>query len=240
MHRFVVNPSLLAEKVVVLDGPTAHQLTRVLRLSAGQRVVLLCGDGFEHEAELLAVERERVQLAIRTTREPAVELARRVELGVALLKGEKLEWVVQKATELGAGGISLLRTRHAVVQAEDERRWVGRLERYRSVAREAVEQCGRVRLPAVAGPLAFGDYLRTECAGVTVFGDPTAGRSLREVLAAGPEGVRILIGPEGGFSVEERELAVATGAVPCTFGPRVLRSETAAVVAVGLAAALLE
>lgn len=240
MHRFVVNASILAQAPVVLDGAVAHQISRVLRLMPGQRVVLLCGDGCEHEAELMAMERERVQLAVLTTRQPQVELTRRVELGVALLKGEKLEWVVQKTTELGAAAIHLLRTQHAVVQADDERRWANRLERYRSVAREAVEQCGRVRFPAVEGPLALTDYVGTPCPGLTIFGDPGAERSFRDLLRDGPEGVRILVGPEGGFSEEEREVALAAGAVPCSFGPRVLRSETAAIVAVGLAAALME
>lgn len=240
MRRFYVDPDALRESPLQLGGSVAHQLRRVLRLGPGDRVALFCGDGRELEARILRIDAEHATLEIEQRREPAVEPSCRIELGLALLKGEKCEWVIQKAVELGAAAITLLETRYCVPNVEDKARWKGRLERYAAIAREAVEQCGGVRLPPIDGPEPFGAFLERRGDGLTYLADLSAEQTLSELLSARPARVRLLIGPEGGFSREEREQALAAGAVACRLGRRVLRSETAAVTAVALAAALAD
>jgi 16S rRNA (uracil1498-N3)-methyltransferase len=236
MHRFAVAADCLRQETLRLDGPPARQMRRVLRLGPGDRVVLFCGDGAEHEAVILALPGDGVQLGVEATRRPEVEPRCRLELGIALLKGEKLDWVLQKLAELGVYAVTLLQTARAVPHLPDDR-WPRRRERYEAVLREAVEQCGGVRLPELRGPLPLLDYLRAPGAGTTAIGDPQSPLSLRDLLPCSPAALRLLIGPEGGFAPEEMELAGAAGAGAFSLGKRVLRSETAAITA---AAVVLE
>src|SRR5262249_17285776 len=154
---------------VLLPAPVAHQVFRVLRLQAGARIALFSGeDGRECKAVLEQVSASTVVARIAAWRVPGVELPCRLHVALAILKGEKLDWAVQKLTELGADWISLVRTDRTVVAAGEER-WPRRLERYRRIAVEATEQSGRVRIPIVAGPV-----------------------NLEEALAADPESLRIV------------------------------------------------
>src|SRR5438874_399161 len=177
MHRFLVDSAHLAGPLVCLDGPAAHQMRRVLRLSAGARVCLFCGDGWEHEAVIEAVTAAEVRLRIDASAQPDRELPCLLHVGMALLKGEKLEWVVQKLTELGAGAITLLQTER-VVSAAGSDRLARRLGRYEAIAREAVEQCGRVRLPSLSGPTALSAFLQERPEVPCLLVDPTGGHRL--------------------------------------------------------------
>ena len=161
-----------------------------------------------------------------------------LRFGIALLKGEKLEWVVQKLTELGVGEIAFLQTER-VVATPGEGRWTARLVRYAAIAREAAEQCGRVRLPALHGPVGLADYLRAAGETPLFLVHPDAASPLRAALPARGS-ARLLIGPEGGFSPREAALARECGATAASLGARILRSETAALAAAVLAAARSE
>jgi 16S rRNA (uracil1498-N3)-methyltransferase len=235
MHRFLVDAALLTAGPICLEDAAARQIRRVLRLRVGDRVCLFCGDGWEHEASLVEVASERVLARIEASRQPDVELRRPLRFGIALLKGEKLEWVVQKLTELGVAEIAFLQTER-VVASPGEGRWITRLVRYAAIAREAAEQCGRVRLPALHGPVGLADYLRVGGDASLLFVHPAAASPLRAALPAASD-LRLLIGPEGGFSPREAALARECGATAVSLGARILRSETAALVAAALAGA---
>jgi 16S rRNA (uracil1498-N3)-methyltransferase len=234
-HRFFVEETCLRAERVVLDGPVARQMTRVLRLAADDRVTLFCGDGQEHEATIVSAIEQRIELRLTQSRQPEVELRCAIEFGLALLKGEKLEWTVQKLVELGVAGFCFVTTERQVAGGREER-WANRMARLTAIAREAVEQCGRVRLPALRGPVPLSDYLRGG-AERTLIADPVASAPLEEVLPPGIDSVRILIGPEGGFTPREIELARAGGVIPISLGARALRSETAAIAAAARIAA---
>lgn len=220
--RFVVpgfdpaSPALLPEQV--------HQVRQVLRLRPGDPLVVVPGDGTEWPAVLEAVSRDGVALRLGERRVPAVEAAREVWLAPALLKADKLDWVVQKATEIGVAGILPVVSQFAVARDLS----ATRLERLRRIAVEAVEQSGRVRVPVIAEPVPFAQAIAR--AGAVVLAPGGAG-----LLADGEEGpATLLVGPEGGWSPAELALAAEAGVPLAGIGPRVLRAETACVAAVSL------
>jgi 16S rRNA (uracil1498-N3)-methyltransferase len=233
MHRFYVPPALLDGSSLVLPPETARQALRVLRLRPGHRVVLFSGDGQECEAVLEEVTSGRVSARVECRRTPQVELGCRLHAAVAVLKGEKLDWTVQKLTELGACRISLLLTERTVVTAGEER-WPRRVERLRRIAQEAAEQCGRVRLPEIFQPRPLRAFLEDEEGAPRLLLHVGAEAPLSAEAAACRERVTLLSGPEGGFT--QAEAALALGLV--SLGPRVLRAETAAIAAAAVIASL--
>lgn len=238
MHRFFVPAALLASETAELPEAIARQVTRVLRLREGERIVLFCGDGCEVEARLEAVSPTRVQARLGERRRPDVELRCHLHVAVAVLKGEKLDWVVQKLTELGAARISFLNTQRTVVEAAGER-WARRLARYQRIAQEAAEQCGRVRLPEVREPSGLQEALGGSEAR-KFFLAPEGEVSLVRSLAPCPESVLLLVGPEGGFTERELDLARSAAAQPVRLGARILRAETAAIAGAAAVAAAAE
>ncbi len=239
MHRFFVPPELLATEDVRLPPETAHQVVRVLRLRAGARVVLFGGDAGECEAVLQTVRGDLVVARVAERRLPDRELPCRLAVALAVLKGDKADWVVQKLTELGACRISFLQAERSVAGAADER-WPKRLERYARIAREAAEQCGAVRIPQVDGPWTLEALLARGGDGPAIFLHPEAPVSLPALLGDEPGALLLLVGPEGGFTPGELETATAAGAVPARLGRRILRAETAAIAAAAVAAAAMD
>lgn len=238
MHRFYVDAGVLDDSPVSLDGAAARQIRRVLRLRPGERIALFCGDGAEHQARIEAFTTTGVQLCVDLTCHPETELPGELEVGLAILKGEKLEWTVQKLTELGVHRIVLLQTERVVPSVPADR-WPARLERLRTIAREAAEQSGRVRLPRIDGPIALSAYLgdchRVAAVLLTRCSDLHLGRR----LPPGSSAARLIVGPEGGFTQAEQNQALLAGAALATLGSRTLRSETAAIVAAAVAAAII-
>jgi 16S rRNA (uracil1498-N3)-methyltransferase len=234
MHRFYVSPEVLAAEPVALPPETAHQLFRVLRLRPGARIVLFCGDGEECEAEVLTLDQRSAAVRLLERRRPEVELRCRLQVAVAVLKGEKLDWAVQKLTELGAARISLLTTERTIVSAGEER-WPRRLERLRKIAQEAAEQSGRVRLPDLREPVTLAHLLAERPAALILA--PGAGIALSDAVSPCPDELTVLIGPEGGFSDAEVVRALDLGARAVSLGRRILRAETAALAAATLVAA---
>jgi 16S rRNA (uracil1498-N3)-methyltransferase len=215
---------------VTLDGPEAHHLRDVVRAAVGDRVLLFDGGGSEYLASVVSVKRSGVQLQVLEWIDVDREAARRVTLGVALPKGERQRWLVEKAVELGVARITPLETTRGVAVATD-----GALDRLRRAVIEASKQCGRNRLMEIAPPLAFADFLAA--APPTAerwFGHPGAPPAQRAIESAGEE-LWGAIGPEGGFTDDECAVALAAGWTPVSFGPRILRVETAALAIAALA-----
>jgi 16S rRNA (uracil1498-N3)-methyltransferase len=224
-------------------GPSAH-IAKVLRLRAGAAVTLFDGRGGEFEARIVALERHGVEVQLGLHQAIERESPLSVLLLQCLARNERMDWVVQKATELGVAAILPVASEHSVVRL-DESSATRRSAHWQAVAVSACEQCGRNRVPQVRTSVDF----HSACAeapgqGVRWLLAPEAERSLSRTvseLAASAERatVRLLIGPEGGLSAAEQALAQQHGFLPCRLGPRILRAETAPLAALATIQALL-
>jgi len=240
--RFYIEGVALVEGAeVALPDAVAHQARDVLRLAPGETLRLLDGAGGEYPAELVTVERRRVIVRVGAREEGRAEEAVRVVLCQGMLKAAKFEWVLQKCTELGVAAFVPLLCERAVAAAEEARE--AKRRRWERIMVEAMEQCGGTRLPVVSEPRPLLHALASLPAGglALIPWEEEQTATLRAALlaarAASPElrEVRLFIGPEGGFAAGEVALARRQGAIPVTLGPRILRAETAAVVAAALA-----
>jgi len=222
-RRFFVDRPL-GDGPAQLAGPEAEHLTKVLRAKPGDTVILFDGGGAEFTARVTRTGRGLVELALLARHEICRELATALTLGVALPKGERQRWLVEKAVELGVTRLVPLLTDRGV--AEPGEAALARLNRY---VIEASKQCGRNRLLEIAAPLSLAEYCRAAsadaCRLVADFG-PDAIPLARLPASDAPGGVWLAVGPEGGFTGEE--LAAAAAWQRVSLGPRVLRVETAA------------
>lgn len=253
MHRFLILPCQIHGEHATLRPEQAHQVCRVLRMKPGSAICVVDGRGQECAARLEEVSLRRVVVRLglwrRCEREPKVHLC----LGLGLLKGEKMDWAVQKATEVGVSEVVPLQCARCVVRWEEER-GLGKVRRWQRIALEATEQCQRARVPVVGAPISFGSLLeRAATFDWVLLAHEGASVSLPQALAAGRRAVQgepqsnaetseawvaprvlLLVGPEGGFAPEEVRQAQEAGVVAVSLGARTLRAETAAVVGVAL------
>lgn len=232
MARFYLPKAAWGARVV-LDGDEGRHATQVLRVRVGDRVVIFDGEGREGDGRVDEVERGRVVVLLGEVRSGVV-VRPRVVLVQALMKGKALDWLIQKAVELGVTELVLVQTRHAVVQIEarDEAK---KLEGWRRAVLEACKQCGQNWVPEVS--LRKFEEMVLESEGVRMVASLAPGaKPMREVLEAAGEVEKIhyLVGPEGDWSEEELATALERGWQPVTLGHLVLRAETAAMF--GLAA----
>ncbi len=238
-RRFHVEPGTIAADQLILDGPIAHRLTKVLRLRAGESIILFDGDGQDVLARLDNVSDRRIEATVLERTPGPAESPTTVHLYQSITKGERFEWLVEKATEIGVGRIVPLVTARAVVKTQSEG---NRIDRWRRIAVEAAEQCGRSVVPAVDAPLTF-DAALAAAPGVILLpyedadqSAPSIAQVLHDEIDAvfAESAVSILVGPEGGYEPEEVQRALDAGAHVVTLGQRVLRSETAGLVAATL------
>ena len=235
MNRFFIEPERLTGPGVELDGEIAHQISRVLRLEAGDRILLLDGVGFEYEVGLSEVRRggktETVRGDILAKRPAPGEPRVRITLYQALLKGEKFDYVLQKSTEVGVAAIVPIITERCVSQNVRPDRW-------RKIIQEAAEQSRRGLLPNLPDqPLSLTETLnRLKAEGTPAFmaWEEESDFSLKQ-LPPGLDRLALLVGPEGGFSQAEAQAALGAGVQTVTLGPRILRAETAGPVVTALA-----
>jgi 16S rRNA (uracil1498-N3)-methyltransferase len=207
---------------VALDGAQANYLGNVLRLGAGAELLVFDGQSGEWLARIAEAARRRMTLTVGRRTQQAESISD-VWLAFAPVKRAQTDWLVEKATELGAARLIPVMTRRTV--AERVRR-----ERLQAIAIEAAEQCGRTVLPEIAEPVSLKELLNREATRTLYFADEAGGDSTANAFKPGP--ALILTGPEGGFADEERALIrAAPNAVPVSLGPRILRAETAALAA---------
>jgi len=219
-----------AHGVCDLQAAQAHYLERVLRLAPGDAVTAFDGAGCEYDAELVRGHRGALSLRLGDARAVDREASIEVTLAQGISSGERMDYTVQKAVELGIAAIQPLATERSVVRL-DEARAAKRAAHWQGVAVAACAQCGRNRVPEVRPTLPFEAWL----AGLTASGlrltlAPGAQRRLSE-LPKPATGIVLLAGPEGGLSPRERECAAQAGFEAVRLGPRVLRTETAALAA---------
>jgi 16S rRNA (uracil1498-N3)-methyltransferase len=228
ISRLYVPQTLAAGATVALNPDSAHYLRTVLRLKRGDELVMFNGEGGEYPAVLLAVSRDEVSAKLGDHFPREAESPLHTHLGLGISRGERMDLAIQKAVELGVTAITPLFTERCVVQldqAKTEQRW----HHWQMVARSACEQCGRNRLPELHRPVKLDSWWDAP-EGLRLFLHPHGGKALKEIER--PSGlVCLLSGPEGGFSDRERQYALAAGFIPLRLGPRILRTETAALAA---------
>jgi 16S rRNA (uracil1498-N3)-methyltransferase len=210
----------------VLTGDEARHLVRVLRARVGDEVCVFAGTGMEWPARIVQIGRDEVELDVGAARPDAVEGPPLV-IAVALPKGERQKWLIEKLTELGVARLVPLVTARGVAEATP-----AAIARLRRTVIEASKQCGRNTLLEIAAPATPAElFARLEPGTWPLVADP-AGPPLATIpRPASPGAILALVGPEGGFTPEEVAAAVAAGSTPASLGPHVLRIETAAIAA---------
>lgn len=242
MPRFYCPQPLAAGATVDLPESVAHHL-HVVRLQPGAALTLFDGRGGQYRATLLETGKKRASAAVDAFDDIDVELPYAVTLAQGLPEGAKMDWIVEKAVELGVAAVQPLAAQRSVVRLSGDR-LDKRQAHWQSVIESASEQSGRNRLAQLLPLAEFRRWIDTPPAGTQppqprILLSPRGTESLAGWAQANPAQVlTLLVGPEGGFSPEEEDAAIAAGALPLTMGPRVLRTETAALAAMAMLAGI--
>jgi 16S rRNA (uracil1498-N3)-methyltransferase len=239
--RLLVAPRLAAGARFVLPEAASHHLARVLRLRPGADLVLFDGSGGEHDAIIAGIGREGVAVEVGRWREVDREALLTVHLAQGISSGERMDYTLQKAVELGVAAIEPIVTARSIVRLDPERA-AKRRAHWERVCVSACEQCGRDRVPPVGQLRDLSEWFAAQPARAETFGlrlllSPDATSSLRDLPR--PQGaILLLAGPEGGLTPEERSSALTRGFRSVRLGPRILRTETAALAALAAMHAL--
>jgi 16S rRNA (uracil1498-N3)-methyltransferase len=232
--RFVITSSIDASRLVELTGAELHHMRDVLRLPPSTTVSILDSDGIEHAGILMRYDRDRAIIKIKSSRAPAMHP--RIILATAIVKGPRMDFVVEKAAELGAAQLWPIVSARAVVRAPGAER----ILRWRRLATAAAKQSHSPGTMEVRPPINFIDLIRTvpedTLAVICGAGCEPLGDAIRRLA---PHNILIAVGPEGGFDPGERTAAAENGFVAAGLGANRLRSETAALAAVSIAAGAL-
>lgn len=223
---------------VVLTGDNAHHAWRVLRLQTGDFVWISDGDGLDYAGRIVRIDSDGVRVELDEPITSSGEPSTHITLFQGLPKSDKMDWIVQKAAEVGIRTVVPVRAERSVVHLSDAKA-VGRTERWRRIAMAAASQAGRGRVPVIQQPMSLRAAIeawRLEAPDglLLVPWEEERSRGIRSILRhlsePLPSHVGIVIGPEGGLTSEELELAAGFGGLSCTLGPRILRTETAGTV----------
>jgi len=232
-------PSLNStEEEILLDPRNSRKILKVLRLKPGEEILLWDGEGKEFRACIKKIRGTRVSVELLERTQPEPEPPLRVILVQGIPKGEKFDLIIQKATELGVWAIHPVVTERTVVRIPEDKK-ASRQRRWQEIATEAARQSGRIHIPEVTKIIPFSLLWQQLGSGSLklIFwegGTQPLKQVFRRVNLSEYSAVYLFIGPEGGFEKEEVEEAVAHGAVPVSLGPRILRTETAGLVALSL------
>lgn len=237
MGKFHVRPEAIRGDRVAFDGQETRHLARVLRLGPGDLVQVVDGQGAEFQVRLESIEGRSATGTILARSTAASESLLAITLAQGIPKGDKMEWIVRTATELGVARIVPLLTERTVVRLEPGR-WRDRVRRWQRVAKEAAKQCGRAVIPAVDAPRSLQEFAEADWkADLALCLWEGERRGLRELLAETAGRVTsalLVVGPEGGLAPREVEALAARGFKVAGLGPRILRTETAGPVGVAL------
>lgn len=217
---------------VELTGPASHYLSRVLRLSNGDRVTIFNGDGRDYFGEICGIQRQGVMVRLTGSEVPGNESPLKITLVQAISRGERMDYSLQKATELGVFCIQPVISSRVEVRL-DEKRLAKRLLHWQGVVISACEQSGRATVPEIKTPLSLDQWIAAIDGSPQLVLDPVTVTKISSFVITG-DTVSILVGPEGGFTDDEMERVRAGGATAVSFGPRILRTETAGPAAIAV------
>ena len=234
MYQFFVSPSQIDinDKSVIITGPDVNHIKNVLRMKAGEEISVSNGlDGREYRCGIESLEQDRIICRLRFVKEDGVELPARVYLFQALPKADKMEWIIQKAVELGVYRVVPVAARRCVVKL-DEKKAGAKVARWQGIAEAAAKQCKRAMIPQVTEVCGFSQAVReaTNMDAKLIPYEMAEGmdRTREKISGLRPgQDIAVFIGPEGGFEEAEIREALDAGIQPVTLGKRILRTETA-------------
>lgn len=226
--RLFVTAALNPNQTLTLDDDSSHYLRTVLRLKKDDAITLFNGNGLEYASHIDLVSRQCVLIRIGASTARTVESPLQIHLGLSIARGDRMDFAVQKAVELGVNKITPITTERTVVQLSGDKP-AQRLKHWQKIIQHAVEQSGRTVLPELAAITPIATWL-TQQTGLKIFLDPGAEQRLTQ-LSPDNALVTLLTGPEGGFAQHERDLAKHAGFIPVRLGQRILRTETASLTA---------
>lgn len=235
ISRIHVADALAENQDIRLSEKNSHYLLKVLRLKTGSRLILFNGDGFDYEAELVAIEKKNAVIQIHQQSEKEARPKLEIHLGIGLSKGDRMDQVLQKATELGVTEITPLLTEHSVVKLRPEQ-LEKKMHHWHGVIQSACEQSGRRYLPEFHQASSLDNWLNSHGSCLKMVLDPNATAAMNEYKPAGK--LVFLVGPEGGLSQMEIGQALAADFNQARLGPHVLRTETAPLAAIAAAQTL--
>lgn len=235
--RHFVEASLLQGAIVALPEPAVAHLVRVLRLGMGDEIVLFNGDGCDYRARLVSVGKKSAEAEILSRASVANESPLPITLAQGIARGEKMDLILQKATELGVACIAPVITERTEVRLDSERSGK-KMQHWRGIIASACEQSGRAALPRLLDPQLLSTFAASDRNSRRFILDPAAGQAIASAAIDGEATVTLLIGPEGGLS--ERDVAALRAAhyEGIRLGPRILRTETAGLAAIAAINAL--
>lgn len=227
----IYHPDLLVvDQIIKLSADASNHLANVLRLSAGHPVVLFNGDGNEYSAELTEVKKRQVWASVDAKLSISVESPLKVHLGQGISRGDRMDMAIQKAVELGVSELTPILTERCGVKLSADR-WQKKHQQWLKLIHSACEQCGRNVVPTLHPPVSLNEWLSQSTNQVRITLHPRATKSIKH-LTISSGGVRLLIGPEGGLTDNEIYNTEQAGFDTVQMGPRVLRTETAAISAI--------
>ena len=241
MHRFFVDKQNIHEEeqmIIVDDKEDVIHISKVLRLKTKDQIEICDGTQNEYIVEISEIEKSKIVSKILSYKEIGTEPKVQVSLYQGVPKGSKMELIIQKCTEVGIATITPIITDRTVVQLKDKKAEEKKTERWKKIAEEAAKQCKRGRIPSVMEPISFLDMLKdTQQYDLSMIPyENEALLGLKKILRSNPQTqkIAIVIGPEGGFEESEILAAKNAGIIPVTLGPRILRTETAGFIALGI------
>ena len=228
MNRFYHSKNININEIIIMDDFAAHHALKVLRLKKSDELILFNGDGHDFQGQIINIAKKRVEVMINSRRIVDNESDLKVTILQTLTSNEKMDFIIQKTTELGISKIQPIVCERGIVKIKNDK-VEKRLLHWQQVSISACEQCGRAKIPVINEPENITKYLEK----ITMSDDslkiilsPTAIKSLNEVSYNTGQDIKVLIGPEGGFSKKELELATKKNFLPVKIGPRILRTET--------------
>jgi 16S rRNA (uracil1498-N3)-methyltransferase len=223
--RIFLDRSIQINDYIELGSDTSHRLATVLRLAKDMPIILFNNDNYEYLCSIFDIKRNKIGLKVLEKISKNIESPLKIHLGQVISKGEKMDFVIQKATELGVYKITPLFSERGIVLLKHER-LEKKTEHWQKIAIHAAEQCGRTFVPIIANPIGITEWVHGCSEQNRLVLDPMAANSLATIEMI--DSVALLIGPEGGLSIEEIEFAKDRGFQKIKLGPRILRTETAA------------
>jgi len=232
-YRVHSHSDLTVGQQVVLDERASHHLARVLRVKVGEAVTVFNGDGYNYLSLVTSNTKSEVKVDLLSKEDPSNESPLTTHLGLAVSKGDRFEWAIKKATELGVAKISPILSQRVDVRLAPER-WKKKQDHWQQIVISACEQSGRAIVPEVRTPQPLAGWVEAADADCKFCLHPGLSNTLPETP---PSSITLLIGPEGGLSNDEVTLASDHGFLGLNLGPRILRTETAPLVALSVVGA---
>lgn len=232
MQRYFISADRITGNNIYLTGDEVHHIRNVMRNKPGDRIIVFSGDGYDYACVIEEMSSRQIHCRLVEKFPSQGEPQTNITIAQSLVKGDKLEWIVQKGTEIGASAFQPFQSTRSIIKINAQKETKKR-DRWQRIAKEAAEQSHRGKVPAVLPVLSWNAMLdEIEKFPLALIAYEKGGMPINQVmLKFQAEKILLLIGPEGGFTEEEIDEAYARGAVPITLGPRILRAETAPLVA---------